>query len=205
MKTRHLAIGISIAVILTGVYLLAGYYQERQEGIVDIAEIDYGDEEYTWNALIGTTAGDILVRGDKIDEIKHDIKKLIAAFNRSGKDPESFRATDNQDVTSLPKLKFIDLQIGIVTVEVINAEYLTQRMGTTGADAFMATATFTLTEHEDVNGVNFLFKEGDHAMPGVYSREIFKMYWVIRNGEDGNSDSQLPPSYQKKKPGNLVI
>jgi len=38
----------------------------------------------------------------------------------------------------------------------------------------MATATYTLTEAKGINYVDFDFEEGDHAVPGTYSRESFK-------------------------------
>lgn len=190
MKKAYL-LGILLAVLLPGLIWLVVY----KDLVIEETEIDYQDQAYTWNARIGGKAGDVLVRGEKIDLIKHDAQTLIAAFNRSGKDPETFRSRENREPLGPPKLKFIDIQIGIVSVEVVNSRYLTQRMGTTGADAFMATATFTLTEHEKIDAVNFIFEEGDHAVPGVYSRAVFKMYWNIENDDKVNTPprEQRPP------------
>ena len=53
-------------------------------------------------------------------------------------------------------------------------------MGKTGADAFLAKATYTLTEHKRIAFVYFIFEEGDHAAPGKYSRENFKERWSVR-------------------------
>ncbi len=50
-------------------------------------------------------------------------------------------------------------------------------MGTTGADDYMSTTTFTLTELRGIKYVNFAFEEGDHAVPGTYSRK----YYIDRN------------------------
>lgn len=156
-------------------------------------EIDYTDERYTWNARVGARGGDTLVRGEKIDEIRHDAEKLVRAFNRSGRDPETFRTAENEKPLGPPKLKLLDVEKGIVTVAVINARYLTQRMGTTGADAFMAAATFTLTEHDSADAVRFVFPEGDHAMPGVYSRETFTGRWRIEPAETEYDEPPPPP------------
>jgi len=60
------------------------------------------------------------------------------------------------------------------------AEHLTQRMGSTGAEHFLATATFTLIEYDSIKFVNFIFEEGDHAKPGLYSRESFIGNWTIK-------------------------
>jgi len=177
LKKKYLLIGMSGAALLGAAIVFAIYQARMDEKIV----IDYRDEAYTWNARIGTLDGDVLVRGGKIDEIKHDIEKLVFAVNRSDKNPESFRNPEDKAPTDPPKLKFIEHKGDVVTVEVINARYLTQRMGSTGAEAFMATATFTLTEHEAADAVNFIFKQGDHAAPGIYSRDLFQIYWKIKN------------------------
>ena len=69
---------------------------------------------------------------------------------------------------------FIKTSHDTMYVSIPNSEYLTQRIGSTGAENFMATTTFTLTEMKGIKFVNFKFKEGDHASPGVYSRADFK-------------------------------
>ena len=181
--------------LVAGLPALAWFMIFRDRALIEPV-FDYQDPEYTWNARIGDIRGDMLVRGTKIDLIKDDIHKLIAAFNRSGQNPESFRTRRNREPLGTPKLRYIDLQARVVRVEVINAEYLTQRMGTTGADAFMATATFTLTEHEGTDAVAFVFKEGDHAVPGIYSRAKFELYWRIEN----HRKEEAPPGERKAPP-----
>lgn len=69
---------------------------------------------------------------------------------------------------------FIRTSHDTIYVSVPNSEYLTQRIGSTGAENFMATTTFTLTEMKGIKYVNYKFTEGDHASPGVYSRDDFK-------------------------------
>jgi hypothetical protein len=59
-------------------------------------------------------------------------------------------------------------------VKIPDSKKLTQQMGSTGAQNYLASATYTLTEHKNVKYVNFNMKEGDHAGPGVFSREDFK-------------------------------
>ncbi len=135
--------------------------------------------EYTWNAVLRSKGPNLLIRGAKVDMIKNDINKLIYALNGSEKDPESFRTPEGKDPTDPPKLKLRNIKGRVVTVEVINDEYLTQRMGTAGADSFMAEATFTLTEYDNIKFVNFIFEAGDHAAPGRYSRDHFLKTWKI--------------------------
>jgi len=64
-----------------------------------------------------------------------------------------------------------------IFVTIKESTYLTQQMGTTGADDYMSTTTFTLTELRGIKYVNFAFEEGDHAVPGTYSRK----YYIDRN------------------------
>lgn len=76
-------------------------------------------------------------------------------------------------------MKLKEIKEHTASVEVINAEFLTQRMGSAGADEFLAVATYTLTEHKDIQVVNFIFEEGDHAVPGPYTRRYFLKNWKI--------------------------
>lgn len=186
MKRPYPLIGACLAAVLVfviGVFVigLTVYLYKTPEKTA----IDYTDTAYTWNAVFNDANGDALARGTRIDEIKHDIEKLIFAFNRSDKSPETYRKTGDAEPMGPPRLKLLDKQMDTVTVEVINGRYLTQRMGTTGANAFLAAATFTLTEHADINAVNFVFKQGDHAIPGVYSRDMFKRVWNIKYDDHG--------------------
>jgi len=49
----------------------------------------------------------------------------------------------------------------------------------------MVAATFTLTELEGVEFVDFDFKVGDHAVPGTYSRQQF-LDEIMRNKRPNN-------------------
>ena len=113
----------------------------------------YESEDYTWKTETGTKDGDVLIRGKKLDRIRNDINKLIYAINKSDKDPETFRTPENKEPTDLPKLKLRGIKEQVVDVEVINDEHLTQRMGSTGAEEFLAAATFTLTEYDKIKFV----------------------------------------------------
>ncbi len=43
-------------------------------------------------------------------------------------------------------------------------------MGTSGAEGFMVSTTFTFTELNGIKYVSYDFQYGDHANPGVYDR-----------------------------------
>jgi len=72
------------------------------------------------------------------------------------------------------KLEWIKQEGNKAFVRIQDADYLTRESGTEGARAYLAEVTFSLTELEGISEVDFSFKEGDHARPGVYKREDFK-------------------------------
>jgi hypothetical protein len=57
-----------------------------------------------------------------------------------------------------------------VFVSIPESEVLTQQMGTAGAESFMVTTVYSFTEIKDIKYVSFDFEAGDHASPGIYSR-----------------------------------
>ncbi|TCK85814.1 hypothetical protein [Albibacterium bauzanense] len=72
----------------------------------------------------------------------------------------------------------IDLRLGdrrndTLDVYIEDASYLTQNIGTAGANAYMAEATFAFTSLDSIKAVNFIFEAGDHASPGAYKRSDF--------------------------------
>jgi hypothetical protein len=88
-------------------------------------------------------------------------EELVEAINKY---------TGKEQVT----LEYVKTSNDTVYVKIPDSAYLTQQMGTLGSHAYMATATYTLTEAKGINYVNFDFEEGDHAAPGAYKREDFK-------------------------------
>ena len=58
-------------------------------------------------------------------------------------------------------------------VKISNSKYLTQQMGSSGPEVYLADVTYNLTEIAGINFVAVLFKKGDHAQPGIFSRTDF--------------------------------
>jgi hypothetical protein len=79
----------------------------------------------------------------------------------------SFTSTDKV------KLEFVKISQDTIFVRIKDSEFLSQRMGTTGARSFLSVATYMLTELKGIHYVNFDFTEGDHAVPGTYKRGEF--------------------------------
>ncbi|MEO6221328.1 MAG: hypothetical protein ABIO81_12925 [Ginsengibacter sp.] len=73
-------------------------------------------------------------------------------------------------------LNFLKISHDTMYVSIPDSRYLAQNIGSTGAENYMATSTFSLTEMKGIKYVNFKFTEGDHAYPGTYSRNDFKNF-----------------------------
>lgn len=69
---------------------------------------------------------------------------------------------------------------GTVYLSIADATYLTQQMGSSGAQMYLMEATYAYTELPDIRAVNFRFEEGDHAVPGNYTRASFKEGHIVR-------------------------
>jgi len=137
------------------------------------------DRNHTWYVEYDAASGkDLLVRGKKLKGISADINKVVIALNRATVEMEAPAAKSQEGALEPPRLRLERVGEGIAFVEVINAEYLTQRMGTSGAQNYLAAVTYSLTETPGVRGVNFAFPEGDHAMPGEYNRQSFPDYAI---------------------------
>lgn len=86
------------------------------------------------------------------------------------------------DLVNVLNQTFSDVQLKLnkishdtIFVEIPDSEKFTQQMGSTGSYNYMATTVFNLTELDNIKYVKFDFKEGDHAAPGVFTREDFKV------------------------------
>lgn len=71
------------------------------------------------------------------------------------------------------KLQWVKQTGSKAFVKINDPSYLTQQSGREGARAYLAEATYSLTELKGIAAVNFTFIEGDHAQPGTYTREDF--------------------------------
>lgn len=108
----------------------------------------------------------------------YDYNKDVAIKNRSmsndSLNPRDLINLLNAENGDKLKLDFVKLSDDTIYVKIDSSTYMTQEMGTTGANSFMAIATYTLTELNGIKFVYFDFKEGDHAIPGTYTRKYFE-------------------------------
>jgi hypothetical protein len=65
-------------------------------------------------------------------------------------------------------------------LDINDSEYLTQQIGTYGATQYLAETIINLTSCKAAKFVRLNFEEGDHAGPGIWSRNDFA-YFKIPN------------------------
>jgi hypothetical protein len=88
-----------------------------------------------------------------------------------------------KDMVDAINLKYSQVKLELVKqdgkriyLKIENSNFLTRESGTEGASAYLAEVTFSFTEFKGIEEVEFVFQEGDHARPGVYTREDFKNF-----------------------------
>jgi hypothetical protein len=109
---------------------------------------------YTWYTDFDSKGRMVLIRGGMLDSIK-TIDSAIAYLNKS----------------SFVKIKKLKEKKNVLYVKIINDEYFTQQIGSTGASEFILSTLYTLTDHFGYDFVNFQFEEGDHGgQPGTKDR-----------------------------------
>ena len=116
--------------------------------------------DYYWNTEFDTnTNREYLIRGILIDSISKSLDELIGILNK--------RPTKC-------KIEYFETKGDTLEIKILNDEYLSEQMGTLGADCYMAETVFTLTESDRVQFVKFDMDYGSHANPGLYSRKDYE-------------------------------
>jgi hypothetical protein len=107
-----------------------------------------------------TNNQEFLVKGILIDSCCLNPLQIIDILNK--------RKTDC-------KLELSNLTKDTIVVKILNDEFLTERMGSTGAHCYLAETVYTLTNEKNYNYIKIEMEYGSHASPGVYSRKDFKI------------------------------
>ncbi len=112
-----------------------------------------------WNVVINDSTHFMEIRKDPASDMTNlGPKDVIDALNL--KHPQI-------------KLAWVKQTGSKAFIKIIDASYLTQQSGTLGAQAYLAEVTYSLTELQGIAAVDFSFDEGDHAIPGTYTRDDF--------------------------------
>ena len=77
------------------------------------------------------------------------------------------------ELAKLPTVRILRTDQDTVVLTVSDPAHLTQRMGTTGAQCYLAEVTFSLTSIDGVDYIWLDVPEGDHAEPGRFGRASF--------------------------------
>ena len=72
------------------------------------------------------------------------------------------------------KIDYVDIVGETLKVRILEDEYLTEQMGTSEADCYMAETIYTLTENDLIQFVRFEMDYGSHAGPGLYCRKDYE-------------------------------
>lgn len=102
---------------------------------------------------------EFIVKGRLLDSLSQSPDELIHILNRR---------------KQKSKIEYVDIMNDTILIKILNDEYLTEQMGTTGAYCFLGETVFTLTEGDLIKYVKIDMNVGSHAGPGVYSRNDFK-------------------------------
>lgn len=98
--------------------------------------------------------------------------KRVSIEGADNSNPQRILASINDEYPEI-RLDFLRISHDTAFLKIDDAHYLTQQMGSTGSQMYIAGLVYNLTENPDVHFVNMNFEEGDHAQPGTFSRETF--------------------------------
>lgn len=106
----------------------------------------------------------------KFDTILKDFK--LVKLRQYNKDTLTIKRVENIINKTWPKvqIKYLKSSKDTVFITIPESEVLTQQMGSSGADAFMISTTYSFTDLNGIKYVSYDFEIGDHASPGVYNR-----------------------------------
>ncbi|MGN6341362.1 MAG: hypothetical protein ACTHML_10385 [Ginsengibacter sp.] len=116
-------------------------------------------------------------------------RSMIWTVQPEGANKDKLKAPDSAQIKNYSYSQLIDLlnsnypdiQMNFekvshdtIYIKIPDSQKLTNGLGDTGAENYLASATYTLTEMPNIHFVNIKMKSGDHAEAGVYSRDDFK-------------------------------
>lgn len=116
-------------------------------------------ETYLWEAGLNDSTG--------VLEMKKIISPAVDSLSVA-----SVTNYINEEDSNI-KLEYVKTSGDTIFLTIPDAEYLTQRMGSSGPTVYLAGVVYNFTEIPGIKYVSLDFEEGDHAQPGTYSRESF--------------------------------
>lgn len=194
MKYRYLLLLLCISVLLGGCRAdrsepLKIALQSANQNLVDcnqrLASLrsDYADLEQTLEKNL-LALQNLRLKSNELNEWVDDVVKglgpcvwfggpferplpLVVVQNGT---PADLIAKLNQrfQQTNCPQATLLKIENGTAYIKIVEAEQLTQRMGTTGAANYINSILYTLVSVDTIQCVDLNFKAGDHAFPGKF-------------------------------------
>ncbi len=120
--------------------------------------------DYLWITAFDTILNrEFLSRGHLLDSISGSPEQFIEILNMR---------------PAKCKIEFKGVVGDTLKISIKNDAYLTEQMGSLGAECFIAETVFTLTEIDFVKCVKIEMDTGSHAGPGLFSRKDFeRLLW----------------------------
>jgi hypothetical protein len=170
---KRLLVALMLAVAFMVAFFAIRTFQKKNESVIY-------SKDHIWQAEFDPDSNTgRIIRGRRINEIRNDVNKLIIALNKVVEEAETIRPRGDAVNGEFPRIILQKVEKQTAFVEIANDRYVTQNMGSSGAQDYLASATFTITEHPGIRSVDFSFTAGDHALPGAYSRESFGNYTIV--------------------------
>jgi len=137
-----------------------------------------------------TSSGDTVSQNHSVDTSKTIVNRtMIWSVESANGNAEKLKGPENVHLDTLSssqvidllnknfpdiQLDFLKISNDTIYVKIPDSKRLANEIGNTGAENYLASTTFTLTELKNIKYVNIAMKPGDHAEPGVYSRDDFQ-------------------------------
>jgi hypothetical protein len=110
------------------------------------------------------------------ETVKQRVRLSEIRLNGSKISPDSLICPDTiHPISCPPKVKVICNKSDTLFIEILNDYYLTQSLGTTGAEMYIDSVANEFLKIETIQFIDFSFSPGDHAEPGVYSKNGYKL------------------------------
>jgi len=155
--------------ILTLVIFCSCFMNKKQDidsrNLKNLMDISNCQNSFVYLAELNDSGKEVLIKGEKLNLIKTDYQRILKEIRKN-----------------YPKIdfSFVSLNKNILNLKINNSVYFTQQLGDTTPTLFKASLIYSLTENNNINGVNIIFEEGDHGGESkIYYREDFSEFKII--------------------------
>jgi len=136
--------------------------QETDSVVVEVTKLSFNPESklYVWKSSPDYTK----TKNPQLSNNMLNADSLIKGLNEL-----------NENVL----LQKIKISGDTVYTEIKNSQFLTESMGSTGAEMYVADVVLNLTEVPGIKYVNIQLVEGSHMQPGTWAKDNFKKFKPI--------------------------